>query len=428
MKRSELLKVVFVWMIVLSLNFWVSVFWKSDWKSEACAPDQKCDILPDQPYCASKDENYASCVRWWLTNKLSTNTISSRKEIIKSYCEALLWDDKRQWRVYYSKPSMDEDYDKWDRQETFDSKQSLFVYALCSSFRQDSDTPFVGWEELGMWDVFKWEVDTILKLQQKSSRKDLCSLDDHPALNDCDMSVYATKIFSSIMSEIFKISYAQSISIDTTTDYEAKSQERIEYFLSWYFNMTDGYEVLQSKFPQTIGVMKSNQLFYKKVLDKLELIDNEKLVEKAAEIKCPETWNVSWLGFVACALHWQHGKWNNINRAFLTLYYNEIMNYRIFVTYYRQVLDKMLINIQDNDMKVIVKNHATEMERYSNIQLKAADQTLSDFLDWTMTYPLHIWLLMYQERMKNFRDNYLSPVVTIFYSLSEKLQNVQIPE
>ena len=66
------------------------------------------------------------------------------------------------------------------------------------------------------------------------------------------------------------------------------------------------------------------------------------------------------------------------------------MNYRIFVTYYRQVLDKMLINIQDNDMKVIVKNHATEMERYSNIQLKAADQTLSDFLDWTMTYPLHI--------------------------------------
>jgi hypothetical protein len=52
---------------------------------------------------------------------------------------------------------------------------------------------------------------------------------------------------------------------------------------------------------------------------------------------------------------------------------------------------------------------------------------LHTFEDFNMTYPLHIWLLLYQERMKNFRDKKLAPVITIFYSLSEKLQNVQLP-
>lgn len=423
MKKKWMLKIILVWIIVLSLDFCVNAAWKSD----ACVEDNQCDILIDQPYCVFDGENYTSCIRLWLTNKLTKN-VSSRKDIIETYCEALQWDDKRQWRVYYSKPSTDEDYEKWDWQETFDSKQSLFVYALCSSFRKESEAPFIKWDELDMWEVFKWDVATILKLQQRSKKQDLCSLEDSPSLNDCDMSVYATEIFSAIMSEIFKISYAQSIGVDTTIDYDAKSNDRIEYFLSWYFDIIDGYEVLQTKFPQTIDVMKSNQLFYKKILDKLVLIDNDKLVDRAEKTKCPETWNIAWVDFIACALHWQHGNGNYINRAFLTMYYNEIMNYRIFINYYRQILDKMLINVSDNELKTIINNHSSEIERYSSIQLSAADQTLSDFLDWTMTYPLHIWLLMYQERMKNFRDKYFSPVVTIFYSLSEKLQNVQIPD
>jgi len=61
------------------------------------------------------------------------------------------------------------------------------------------------------------------------------------------------------------------------------------------------------------------------------------------------------------------------------------------------------------------------------MQLEAANQTLRSFEDFNMTYPLHIWLLLYQERVTNFRDKFLSPIVTIFYSLSEKLQNVQEP-
>jgi hypothetical protein len=68
-----------------------------------------------------------------------------------------------------------------------------------------------------------------------------------------------------------------------------------------------------------------------------------------------------------------------------------------------------------------------DFQLYWNIQLDSARFALHRLEDFSMTYPLHIWLLLYQEREKEYRDHYLSPIVTLFYSLSEKLQNVQLP-
>ena len=64
-------------------------------------------------------------------------------------------------------------------------------------------------------DVFK-EDDLVaaLKLKQRSGGKDLCSLDDEELIDDCDMSIYATEIFSTIMSDVFKIKYAQVLDIE----------------------------------------------------------------------------------------------------------------------------------------------------------------------------------------------------------------------
>jgi hypothetical protein len=44
-----------------------------------------------------------------------------------------------------------------------------------------------------------------------------------------------------------------------------------------------------------------------------------------------------------------------------------------------------------------------------------------------MTYPLHIWILLHLEKWEKFRNTALSPEATKFYSLSEKLQNAQLP-
>jgi hypothetical protein len=88
---------------------------------------------------------------------------------------------------------------------------------------------------------------------------------------------------------------------------------------------------------------------------------------------------------------------------------------------------KMASDKRDEKSIRMNESKAPDFQSYWNIQLDAAKFALRRLEDFSMTYPLHIWLLLYQERSKNYRDNYLSPIVTLFYSLSEKLQNVQLP-
>ena len=401
--------------LVLSWCF-LWFFANASWVSDACENSQSCENLPgtwyNQPYCISDDVDNSSCVLLWLTNAWSLISVNDVKTIIEKYCKQSLWLDKRQWRIYYAKVMSG--YDWWDWKQTFDSNQSLFVYALCSSFYDGQDRPFLsGWSDI-LSGVFNWEdVAKILKLQQVSNNKDNCSLEDDASLNNCDMSLYATEIFSSIMSEIFKIWYAQIFNVNTVQDYEINQTKIIVSFLSWYYNITEDYDKVRNRFPQTINVLKSNQLFYKKVLDKLKLINNSELAGMVVDDEgCPDTWDIRWLRYLACALHESEWKWVALSRSFLTMCYNELLNYRFFVSFYSQMLEKMSEGKETTE-KLIIETQVLDLKNYSDKQIAAFRQTLSDMEGLNMTYPLHIGLLLYQERVKNFRDNYLSPLVTL---------------
>ena len=417
----------------------VSVLWflwffvKSSRISDACVNSISCENLtdemfPDQPYCISDIVDNSKCVLAWLTNTWSLKSVNDVKTIIEKYCKMSLWSDKRQWRIYYAKPSAMSGYDWWDWQQTFDSNQSLFVYALCSSFEKDWDRPFLGNLSIWLSEAFQWDdVVKMLKLQQLVDDKDKCSLVDEPSLNDCDMSLYATEVFSSVMSEIFKIWYAQIFNVNTVQDFETKQEEMIVNFLSWYYGITEDYDKVSNRFSQTISILKTDQLFYKKVLDKLKLINNSELAGLVEDDgSCSETWDIRWLQYLACALH--GAEWNGvaISRSFLTMCYNELLNYKLFLNFYTEMLSKMSENMNATK-KLSIEAQIFDLKSYSDMQISAFKETLSNMEDISMTYPLRIWLLLYQERLKNFRNNYLSPVVTMFYSLSEKLQNVQIP-
>ena len=99
----------------------------------------------------------------------------------------------------------------------------------------------------------------------------------------------------------------------------------------------------------------------------------------------------------------------------------------MFVSYYKNWITAKNNGILGDWIDEIFLSKLRDFQQYANIQIEAANQTLIDFEEFNMTYPLHIWLLLYQEKMKKFRNQNLSPITTIFYSLSEKLQNVQIP-
>jgi hypothetical protein len=81
---------------------------------------------------------------------------------------------------------------------------------------------------------------------------------------------------------------------------------------------------------------------------------------------------------------------------------------------------------EEKSMKVY-ESKSPDFQLYWSIQLDAAKFALYRLEDFSMSYPLHIGIRLYIEKEKQYRDKYLSPIVTLFYSLSEKLKNVQIP-
>ena len=436
---------------VMCVSFGVDAQQGESWQEVSCNPDAvSCrEVSSDYavPYCVSLNAPVADysldCIWASVTNALSSvparddgqgNKTQSlplgkfeTRNLIEQYCKALLW-NWNMWRVYYAVPSNVNE--GWDWQQTFDSHQSIFVNALCSSFKdKDGKTPFV--DEFYLGEVFSTDnLVRTLKLQQRSWWKDLCSLVDYEYLNDCDLSVYATEIYSAIMSDIFKIKYAQVLHVDDAKNFD--SQEKVKAFMSGYFNLSEpnwDYRRLKDTFPQTIFLLESNQKYYKAILGSLKIIDNPWLATREAvtKLKCPIDWNMTLVDFIACALHSSQWKWFSLTPSFITFVYNEIMNYRIFQLYINTWIEERTKELSDEKDIRRVLSKSLDFQWYVNVQIEATKQALLRFEDFNMTYPLHIWLLLYQESMKNFRDYRLSPIVTIFYSLSERLQNVQLP-
>ena len=376
-----------------------------------------------QPYCHTNETWNVWCIFSQLSVKLIANKEKTERDVIKQYCDAMLSTSQKEWRIYFAKASpYDETTRDWE--QTFDSRQSIFVYALCSSFKDENWNPPFITKESNLSEIFKWDVEKILKLQQKSQGKNKCSWEKSNNLNDCDMSIYATEIFSAIMSDIFKIKYAQALSVDSSENF-ANVEERMMSFFSWYFFMTDDYKKLKDQYPKTVDVVNSNQTYYKKVLDTLKILNNSELADIENNF-CATWWNVVLKDFVKCAMHGSHWRWLTLDPPFITLFYNEVLSYQIFEKTYQGWVST---NIPWADEKKgrEYESKILDFQLYANMQTEAAYRTFHDLEELNMTYPLHIWLLLYQEKIKRFRDKSLSPVVTLFYSLSEKLQNVQFP-
>jgi hypothetical protein len=106
------------------------------------------------------------------------------------------------------------------------------------------------------------------------------------------MSIYATEIFTALMSDIFKIKYAQVLQVNTTKNFDAKTPERVQDFFKGYYYIIYKYQELKSLFPQTVDVLESNQKYYKNVLDTIKIMDNTKFAELAESSGCPITGNM----------------------------------------------------------------------------------------------------------------------------------------
>ena len=82
-------------------------------------------------------------------------------------------------------------------------------------------------------------------------------------------------------------------------------------------------------------------------------------------------------------------------------------------------------NISDTD-RLKYSSMLSDIQAYLSMQKEAFQLAQHNLEEFNMTYPLHIWFLLYTEKVDKFRKK-LAEIITPFYSLSEKLQNVQLP-
>lgn len=403
-----------------------------------------------EPYCVTSfsasdresiDVNYArNCIWTALTNTVSSRPIEKVKiedfevrDILELYCTSM-YSGSNLWRIYFAKPFGD----TWDWRLTFDSHQSLFLHALCSTFvDENGETPFVYEENDLVKDAFVWDLVEILKLEQKAMWKNNCSLVDYWNLADCDMAIYATKIYNGIMTDLFKIKYAQVLDVNTTKNFEPDYYKKVLNFMSGYYllaktELKQEYIELKGEYPQTISVLETDQhRYYSNVLKTLKIIDNIKLSD-LADKWCPVGWNITGLKFIACALHSSQRDWFSLTPSFVTMLYNELIHYRQFMTFYQKWIERKVKamalkpNFSEKEVRMY-QSRLDDFKRYYDMQMEATSWAERWFEEFSMTYPLHIWILLLQEKWAKFRNFNLSPEMTLFYSLSEKLQNVQLP-
>jgi hypothetical protein len=119
-----------------------------------------------------------------------------------------------------------------------------------------------------------------------------------------------------------------------------------------------------------------------------------------------------------------------VDQHFINFVVNEYLNYRLFIDFYTNQQQKRLVekrNLTEKTQELFLvelQSLAKQREMYE----QALRVALMDFQDFIATYPFHLGLVWYQEQLLKFRDNYAVKLVTPFYSLYEKLRNVQPPE
>jgi hypothetical protein len=57
-------------------------------------------------------------------------------------------------------------------------------------------------------------------------------LADDPTLADCDMSIYTTKIYKGIMTDLYKIKYAQVLDVNTVVNFDSIWYKKVLNFMS----------------------------------------------------------------------------------------------------------------------------------------------------------------------------------------------------
>ena len=330
---------------------------------------------------ATESKNRVDEILSWVMPNNQT-----KKDIVEKFCDTMTW-------------SIDKDSE-------VALKQSLFVASLCSNWKK-SDAEYFEDANKFIKDDFSFK-SIWFQADCRNTYKETC-----------DVAELADNLFTLIISELFTIREATVFGIKwnvkdfSSADTLKKWKNR---FISDYLNIAETEEYCGNGYhTQTCNMVEKQLKQFKKALKNLKYINVDAIfTDENDELVC--SGNVDQQNLVYCWVAWEIQWWLGM---FVNTVYNELERYSIFSSYYWQILS------QRDEIPNNLQTEAIQSMSSPDKFLSLMEESMTELLNISLTYPLHVVLVAYEEDLLRMRDKYLVKIVTPIYCLYHKLRNVQ---
>ncbi len=346
------------------------------------------------------------------------NTKNTR-DLVKSYCSTILDKDWGKQQFFNNVDAAQMMY--------FDANQSVFAYILCSPWGYAESFPQITDSE-------------ILKKEKRSAYWIDCSTDSD--LDGCDFHRSVHNIMIELLNDLsnIKIWSAYWVSdYDEKTTLTKMGNDFGRYFFGDNIILCDPEHKVDNTctYPKTLNHLKSYLRRGDTISKKNTVFDLEKLspLEETICLKGITATSYSKYNNYSCGLLGtlrEKGEWREPASLhdFTNLVYNEIWRYKLFTTYYAHELRNNLeiqpyaLTASPNFFIEEANNDADNMLLTSRIVEKTAEDMILQISHIQFKFPIHIWLMMYYERLWDLRKS-LVRIYTPLHQLYYKLRNVQ---
>ena len=314
----------------------------------------------------------------------------------------------------------------WSFYPWSDPRQSIFLTLMCS--KSDVKSNFSPFMSAGA----KGEEDRYLKthsIKLLAPQNAACYGSEFQV--GCDIARLSEEIITLILEELTTVKQWNLYGVTMNNLSSNKSlEENINTFtkeklLIHYVSQQNFCKSKTQGYPETCKIMQQSMRAFQKAFSKFRLLNVESLLAKdidsfkEKQAICTKNTSAEDYDHMFCEIM---GRTDEGLDPFITRIYTELFRYQLFATYYTSHLwNKDLAEMSDASYYEFIR-----IQDFQKNLMPTINTTLKQLADLQNTYPLHIWMLAYQEELLRLRDKYLSKLVAPFYSVFYKLQNVQI--
>lgn len=307
-----------------------------------------------------------------------------------------------------------------------DPRQSIFLTLICSKSDVRSNfSPFMSAGAKGEENRYLKTHSTKLLAPQNAA----CYANEFQV--DCDIARLTEEIITLILEELTTLKQWNLYGVTMNNlSSQKKLEENINTFtkeklLIHYASQQNFCKSKTQGYPETCKIMQQSMRAFQKAFSKFRLLNVESLLAKdidsfkEKQAICTKNTSAEDYDHMFCEIM---GRTDEGLDPFITRIYTELFRYQLFSTYYTSHLwNKDLAEMSDASYYEFIR-----IQDFQKNLMPTINTTLKQLADLQNTYPLHIWMLAYQEELLRLRDKYLSKLVAPFYSVFYKLQNVQI--